>query len=456
MLTAGRPLIMDAYPKTHLKIALALACSLLVVITALPAREKPEMASIPVSLSIQPEERQPVVAPPLVMHTSIGEDEPAQHTTRHSSVVIKHGDSLSAIFNRAGLAASELQRVMVLGKPVAVLKKIIPGKTLLFEIDQDDQLLSLSYEENPLKHLVVTRAGDSFKAYWQEAAAETIVSFGTAAITQAHPSLYQAGKAAGLSDALIMKLSYVFQWDISFALDLRQGDTFNLLFEDIYVDGEKVKEGEILAAQVVNMGKTYTALRYVDESGQGNYFTPEGSSLRKAFLRDPVHFSHVSSSFNMKRLHPIHNRVMPHRGIDYAANRGTPVLAAGDGKVTNARQNNASGRYIVIQHGQQYTTKYLHLNGFAKGIRAGSSVKQGQVIGYVGDTGWATAPHLHYEFLVNDVHRNPQTVALPHAQPIKKQELARFQMATQTMLARLNSVAGTTSYALADQADRAE
>ena len=144
---------------------------------------------------------------------------------------------------------------------------------------------------------------------------------------------------------------------------------------------------------------------------------------------------------------------MPHRGIDYAANRGTPVLAAGDGKVTNARQNNASGRYIVIQHGQQYTTKYLHLNGFAKGIRAGSSVKQGQVIGYVGDTGWATAPHLHYEFLVNDVHRNPQTVALPHAQPIKKQELARFQMATQTMLARLNSVAGITSYALADRAE---
>jgi murein DD-endopeptidase MepM/ murein hydrolase activator NlpD len=443
---------MDAYPKTHLKMALAIACSLLVVITALPAREKPEMARIPVSLSIQPEELRPTKVP-LAIDTSVEEVEPEQHNTRHTSVVIKHGDSLSAIFNRAGLPASELQRVMELGKPVAILKKIIPGKTLFFEIGHQGQLLSLNYEENPLKHLVVMRNGDSFKAYWQEAEAETIVSFGTAAITESHPSLYQAGKAAGLSDALIMKLSYVFQWDISFALDLRQGDTFNLLFEDIYVDGEKVKEGEILAAQVVNMGKTYTAVRYVDEAGQENYFTPQGSSLRKAFLRDPVHFSHVSSSFNMKRLHPIHNRVMPHRGIDYAANRGTPVLAAGDGKVTNVRQNNASGRYVVIQHGEQYTTKYLHLNGFAKGIRAGSSVKQGQVLGYVGDTGWATAPHLHYEFLLNGVHRNPRTVALPHAQPIKKQELSRFLLTTQTMLARLNSVAGNTSYALADQSE---
>ena len=260
------------------------------------------------------------------------------------------------------------------------------------------------------------------------------------------PSQYEAGKEAGLSDTLIMNLSYVFQWDISFALDLRQGDSFTVLFEDVYVEGEKIRQGNILAAQFTNLGKTYTAVRY-EENGRANYFTPEGRSLRKAFLRDPVHFSRVSSSFNMRRLHPIHKRVMPHRGIDYAASRGTPVVASGDGKVSIARQNNASGRYVVIQHGEQYTTKYLHLSAFAKGVRSGSKVKQGQTIGYVGATGWATAPHLHYEFLVDGVHRNPRTVKLPKANPIRNQKLDAFRQVTAPLLAQLQSVSGNSGLA---------
>ena len=169
--------------------------------------------------------------------------------------------------------------------------------------------------------------------------------------------------------------------------------------------------------------------------------------MRKAFLRDPVHFSRVSSRFNMKRLHPIHKRVMPHRGIDYAANRGTPVVASGDGKVTIARRNKASGRYVVINHGERYTTKYLHLSKFGKGIRSGKTVKQGQIIGYVGATGWATAPHLHYEFLVNGVHRNPKTVKLPKANPINKANLSQFKQITQPVIARLESVSGARGYA---------
>ncbi len=445
---------MQAYPNTHLKTALALALCLLVAITALPAKQTPEMSRVPVSLAIQPgdlqlqdilvESSMPILSKPV-----IEQSEPAFTLTK-TLITIKSGDSLSAIFSRAGLSAGELQRVMELGESVTVLKRIMPGKSLLFELDPAGQLQSLSYEENPLKHLMVVRNGDHFQAYWQEAEAETLISFGSASITADHPSLYQAGKAAGLSDALIMKLSHIFQWDISFALDMRQGDAFTLLYEDIYVEGDKVKEGEILAAQFKNMGNVYTAVRYVDSDGQDNYFAPDGSSLRKAFLRDPVHFSHVSSSFNMKRLHPIHKRVMPHRGIDYAAKSGTPVLAAGDGKVSSARQNNASGRFIVLQHGEQYTTKYLHLSAFARGIRAGSLVKQGQVIGYVGASGWATAPNLHYEFLVNDVHRNPKTVALPNAQPIPKLEFDRFLLSTQTLLTRLNSVAGSSNLAFAE------
>jgi len=322
-----------------------------------------------------------------------------------------------------------------------------------FKIDASGQLTALSYIESPLRSLEITRDGDSYKAKWQNAEAETIVAYKSASITESKPSLYHAGKAAGLSDSMIMKLSNIFQWDISFALDLRQGDSFAVLYEDIYVQGEKVKEGGILAAQFRNMGKTYEAVRYTDESGRTDYYTKDGASLRKAFIRDPVHFSYVSSGFNLKRLHPIHKKVMPHRGIDYAAKKGTPVLAAGDGKVTIARRNNASGRFLVIQHGQQYTTKYLHLSAYAKGIRAGKTVKQGQTIGYVGATGWATAPHLHYEFLVNGVHRNPRTVKLPNAEPINKKEFKRFQTLTQGTLAKLDSIAGNQSYAYAPSLD---
>jgi murein DD-endopeptidase MepM/ murein hydrolase activator NlpD len=443
---------MNAYPKTHLRTVLIISVCLLIAFVTLPDQETSAMSRVPVSLSISPEELSAgdEITLPTAPESFMVVKAPSPALT---TVTIQRGDSLSAIFNRAGLSASELQKVMELGKSVAILKKIIPGKTLTFETDSQDHLVSLSYEENPLKHLIVMRSGIDYKAYWQEAEAETIISYGSAVISESQPSLYQAGKAAGLSDAVIMKLSYVFQWDISFALDLRQGDAFTVLFEDIYVDGEKVKEGDILAAQFINMGKTYTAVSYEDNAGNRNYFAPDGSSLRKAFLRDPVHFSHVSSSFNLKRLHPIHNRVMPHRGIDYAAREGTPVLASGDGKVTSVQRNNASGRFIVIRHGEQYTTKYLHLSKYAKGIRTGASVKQGQVIGYVGATGWATAPHLHYEFLLNGVHRNPKTVKLPHAQPIAKTELDRFRSSTVTIIARLDAIAGTSNLALAKRAE---
>ena len=221
-----------------------------------------------------------------------------------------------------------------------------------------------------------------------------------------------------MSDKLIMELASLFQWDISFALDLRQGDQFFVIYEGIYTDDTLIQEGNILAAHFSNMGQQYEAYRYTDPSGKVGYFDADGISLRKAFIRDPVHFSHVSSRFNLNRMHPIHKRKMPHRGIDYAAARGTPVQAAGDGKVISATRNEASGKFIVLQHGERYTTKYLHLSNFAKNIRRGATVKQGQVIGFVGSTGWATGPHLHYEFLVAGTHQNPRTVKLPDAAPV--------------------------------------
>lgn len=465
---------MDNYPKTHIKIVIALTFSLIVAIIALPARNTNQTANMPISLSIDTGliDAEPIdsrstgaTQPDLSLvkpNSSSQKVAGTQNNGRNASVTsswreltVQSGNSLSGIFTKLGLSATDLHNIMNLGPDVAILGKLLPGQSLRFLSDQKGTLLGLQYQESVLRKLNITRIETTgqFSAVWNEQEPEILISYKTAKISQQNPSLYHAGKAAGLSDNLIMQLSDVFQWDISFALDIRNGDTFTIIYEDIYVNGEKFKEGSILAAEFNNFGKQHTAVQYQNDKGKKSYFTPEGRSMQKAFLRDPVHFSRVSSRFNMKRLHPIHKRVMPHRGIDYAANRGTPVVASGDGKVTVARRNNAAGRYVVLKHGEKYTTKYLHLSAFADGIRAGKPVKQGQIIGYVGATGWATAPHLHYEFLVKGVHRNPKTIKLPKAEPINKSDLGRFKNLTQPVIARLQSISGASAYASADTND---
>lgn len=363
-------------------------------------------------------------------------------------VTVAAGDNLSAIFSNTGLSPLDLHQIMQLGQNVQVLKKIIPGRRLSFNINDQGELNALKYELGPLESLLITKNNNRFAANNLTFEPKVFQTFRSATITENFPSLYESGKYSGLSDSILMELSYVFQWDISFALDLRQGDSYSLLYEEDFLDGVKVRDGQILSAQFNNMGKTYSAVVYQTEKGDRNYYTPDGKSMRKAFLRDPVHFSRVSSSFNLKRLHPIHRRVMAHRGIDYVANRGTPIVASGDGKVTIARQNGASGKYIVIQHGEQYTTKYLHLWKFARGIRAGKRIKQGQLIGYVGSSGLATAPHLHYEFLLNGVHRNPRTVKLPQAEPISDFERERFLEQTAGYVEQLRGLSRPLEIAL--------
>lgn len=451
---------MDAYPKSHLKAAAIVAAIFVIIFAALPSPEATALKSEPVSLRIteveSPSLSEPAPLPAAdrdaVPATPALEAAEAPTPSTWSTHTVRPGDNMSRIFQRAGLSARTLHELMTQGDEARKLRKIMPGEELLLEISDAGELLTLRYEQTPLRNLVVTRTGDGFDAFWEIVEPEVIIAYRTAEISSSAPSLYHAGKKAGLSDNIIMELSYIFQWDISFALDLRAGDSFTVMYEEHYIDGEKVREGDILAANFANMGRQYNAVAYEDATGRTQYYTPEGESLRKAFLRDPVHFSHISSNFNPKRLHPIHKHVMPHRGIDYAANRGTPVRASGDGKVTIARQNAASGKYIVIQHGEQYTTKYLHLSNFANGIRAGKRVSQGDVIGYVGSTGWATGPHLHYEFLVGGVHRNPRTVELPKSEPIPRNQMPAFLAATRPLLTRLASLTGNTNFASVEQA----
>lgn len=338
---------------------------------------------------------------------------------------VKAGDSLASIFLRNGFSSRDVHEITRTehGKQLA---EIFPGHRLAFT-KLGNTLETLTYSTDRLTSYTFHRDGDQFTAIKQVFQPDRVTTYKHSSIDS---SLFVASQRAGLPDNLTMRLAQIFQWDIDFVLDIRPGDEFFVLFEELYFEGEFVGYGDILAAEFVNQGRRYRAVQYQTQSGRKDYFTPDGISMRKAFLRAPVEFSKISSRFNMRRLHPVRKTVRPHRGIDYAAPIGTPILAAGDGRINTATRNRANGRYIIINHGQQFVTKYLHLSKFARGIKAGKRVKQGQVIGYVGATGLVTGPHLHYEFLVNGVHMNPRTVALPKAKSIAEGELPQFALAT--------------------------
>nr|WP_277603513.1 peptidoglycan DD-metalloendopeptidase family protein [Bowmanella dokdonensis] len=344
---------------------------------------------------------------------------------------VRRGDNLAKIFDRAGLSPQETYKVSRAGEDAKKLLKMMPGDELRLIKDEQGDFVALSYSFSPTESLSIRR--DEQGEYQSEVQSKEVdVRLGYASGTISS-SFWHAGVNAGLSEAQIMSLAGIFGWDIDFALELRQGDHFNLVFEEEYIDGDFVGHGRILAAEFSNQGQVFQAIRYDD----GNYYTPEGRSMRKSFLRAPVSFKYISSSFNPKRLHPVLKSVRPHNGIDYAANVGTPVMAAGDGKVIAASYNKYNGNYVFIQHGEKYVTKYLHFT--KRAVKKGQSVRQGQTIGYVGATGLASGPHLHYEFLVDGVHRNPRTVSLPKAEPIAEKDRSKFATLAEEYLAHLDN-----------------
>lgn len=352
------------------------------------------------------------------------------------NATIRAGDTLSTLFKRNNLSLSDLHTIMQLPVASDVLRRVLPGRQLSFSLDEQGQLQAIRYEQDALNSLVIQRQNGEFVARQDSKPVVSREQFGAATITS---SLFAAGQQAGLPDSVIMELANIFGYDIDFVLDLRQGDQFSLIFEERLVDGTPISPGPILAAEFVNQGQRFRAVRYLDSEGRASYYTPEGKSLRKAFLRTPVPFSRVSSNFNLARKHPILNRIRAHNGVDYAAPAGTPIYAAGDGRVSFVGTKGGYGRMVAIQHGNQYKTHYAHLSRFAKGLRSGSRVRQGEIIGYVGASGLATAPHLHYEFLVNGVYRNPRTVPLPQAEPVPAAERERFFAAVQGPLMRLDA-----------------
>lgn len=353
-----------------------------------------------------------------------------------NDVTIKRGDSLSLIFDRQHLPASDWMQIAKL-KNAAALKGMQPGDEIQLRKGDDGHLAELVYPINATRTLRITRDDGNFVATVEQAALEHRSAFAQGTITN---SLYLAGDAAGLPDRLIMELTHIFAWNIDFSRDIRKGDHFTVIYDQVWHDGEKIRNGSILAAEFDNNGTTYRAFRYVDKDGNANYYTAAGKSLRKGILRAPLKYTRISSPFNRHRMHPILHIVRPHLGTDYAAPMGTPVEAAGDGRIEFAGRKHGYGNVILIRHNADYETVYAHLHKFAKGVHAGREVRQGQIIGYVGATGMATGPHLHFGVRVDGRFQNPRTVALPQASPVPKKYMATFHEHTQPLIAQLDQL----------------
>lgn len=351
------------------------------------------------------------------------------------SVIVKSGDSLSTLFDRVNIKADQLIEFTKLKNAVKHLLKIHPGETI--QLNSINGILTgLHYDIDFSQSLLVERIDGQLQTTTIEHNIEARPRFTSGTIED---SLFMAAQKAGLNDSMTMELAAVFGWDIDFVLDIRKGDSFTVIYEEIFKNGSRVKNGNILTAEFINRGKAYRAVRYEDpKTNKIGYYTADGRNMRKAFLRSPVKFSHISSRFTRKRYHPVLHKYRSHKGIDYAARRGTPIRSAGEGKVIFRGKKGGYGNVVIVKHGSRYSTLYAHLSKFNRKARSGRKVKQGQIIGYVGSSGLATGPHLHYEFRVNGVHRNPLTVRFPSAKSISKHHLADFKTDTAPLFAQLD------------------
>ncbi|MCB1672851.1 MAG: M23 family metallopeptidase [Gammaproteobacteria bacterium] len=359
-----------------------------------------------------------------------------------TQIEVQPGDNLSTIFSRVGLSDRELFHVVNSHEEAKVLNRIYPGYKLSFLIPKPGQLEKLQVLKSPMEGYLFTQVDGFYEVETiiREPEVRQVFKHGT--ITD---SLFMAGQREQIPTLTIMEMAEIFGGVVDFILDPRIGDNFSILFEEHYLDGEFVGTGNILAAQFTNQGDQYTAVQYQDEDGEIGYYNPAGESMRKAFLRTPLDVFRISSNFSLARRHPVLNTIRAHKGTDYAAPRGTPVRATSDGRVTWASRNGTFGNLVVIKHDGGFETKYAHLNGFANGVKKGERVRQGDVIGYVGMTGSATGPHLHYEFLVNGVHQDPRTVLdkLPKAVSVPIEERDRFQQQVAPMLDRFRRMEQT-------------
>ena len=435
---SSKQFLEEYYPRDHLLIAGVLSLIILIFL-AIPNdgdNTEPSIAStrisVPISPAIQEGDQLPNSEISIPQRQLSPESRPKSRDT-WQTFVIKSGDNLSEIFLNVGLTDQDLFRVLDSSDEAQILNRIYPGYELGFLVSNSGELDKLQVLKNPLEGFIFIREEGGYKVEQIAKEAQILPTFKVGIIED---SLFLAGQKEQIPAAHLMEMANIFGGVIDFILDPRQGDSFSILYDEKYLDGTFVGHNDILVTQFINQGRTFTAIRYINKDGELGYYSPEGESMRKAFLRNPLDVFRISSNFNPRRRHPILNTIRAHKGTDYAAPTGTPIRATSDGRITRASRYGSFGNLVTIKHSGGFETKYAHLSRFASGISRGDRVRQGEVIGYVGATGGATGPHLHYEFLVNGVHQNPRTILdkLPKAESIHPDEMALFSEQAKKLL----------------------
>lgn len=436
-------LVVSHYPREHLYIV-GVLCSLLLLLLILPLDDDgeefaPRIRTSPeVGLNLGTDEQQ--VDPLALSGFAITAAAPLiEEAVLWRNIEVQGGDNLSAIFNKVGLSDQDLFRVLNSSDEAKVLNQVYPGYQLDFLIPDEGELEQLRLLKSPLEGYLFTLNNNNYdvQSILNFPQLKPIFKAGTIS-----DSLFMAGQREQIPAVTIMEMANIFGGVIDFILDPRTGDDFSILYDEKYLDGKFIGYGDILATQYSNQGKMFTAVRYIDEENKVGYYNAEGESMRKAFLRSPLDVFRISSNFNPHRRHPILNTIRAHKGTDYAAARGTPIRATSNGQVTRASRYGSFGNLVIVKHAGGFETRYAHLSKYANSIRTGKQVKQGDIIGYVGSTGGATGPHLHYEFLMEGVHQNPRTIIdkLPKAESIDPSEIGRFRSQTAELLKRFTDL----------------
>jgi murein DD-endopeptidase MepM/ murein hydrolase activator NlpD len=350
---------------------------------------------------------------------------------------IHSGDTLGNLALRLGLSSEEARRLVSAAQGHPMLRNMRPGRSVLARVTHDGQLLLLRYLNTDGHLLTVERAGEAFSVKAEPAHLEARTDMRSGVIQS---SLYGATDAADIPDSIASELADVFSGEIDFHRELQRGDRFSVLYETHYHDGQLVRTGRLLAAEFINNGKTHQAFAFTDPQGRQGYYTAEGKSLKRAFLKSPIPFSRISSGFTGNRFHPVLKTWRAHKGIDYAAPTGTPVRAVSDAVVEFSGHQGGYGNLVVLKHSGAYSTAYGHLSRFGKGIRRGTRISQGQIIGFVGMTGMTSGPHLHYEFRVGGEQRNPLTLKLPTAIPLDPRSHTAFKQSSEPLVAQLGMI----------------
>ncbi len=360
-------------------------------------------------------------------------------TLEWRSVTVESGDSFARLLGEHDIGYPVIHALANAGDAGKRLGQLRPGDRLRLGFAPDSGALQrVIHQRSVDRRTVFERNGDgpSFSGRVVEAQLERRLQHAHAEI---ETSLFQAAAEADMPDRLIMELVNIFRWDIDFVYNIRRGDRFTVVYETFHKNGERVSTGDVVAAEFINQGQVHRAARYTDPEGNTDYYAPDGTSMRKAFLRTPVEFTRISSRFG-KRRHPISHKIRNHTGVDYAARSGTPIHSTGDGRIVFRGRNGGYGNMIVIEHAGRYSTAYAHMSRFAGGLGVGSRVEQGQTIGYVGSTGYSTGPHLHYEFRVDGQHRNPLAIEFPSVEPVADEHRDHFEQQVAPQLAQLDTL----------------